>query len=80
MWNITIHGVDDIRLEKLLLERGQALNNLREKAIIDIGNLTIKGMYKYTATCTNWFCIVDSLDSEVCHSKSSSSIHKWVSG
>jgi hypothetical protein len=64
MWNISIHGIDDIRLEKLLLERGQALNNLREKAIIDIGNLTIQGMYKYTAQCTNWFCIIDSLDSE----------------
>ena len=65
MWNISIHGIDDIKLEKLVLERGQALNKLREKAIIDIGNLTIKGMYKYTAQCTNWFCIVDSLDSEV---------------
>ena len=65
MWNISIHGIDDIKLEKLELERGQALNKLREKAIIDIGNLTIKGMYKYTAQCTNWFCIVDSLDSEV---------------
>jgi len=64
MWNISIHGIDDIKLEKLELERGQALNKLREKAIIDIGNLTIKGMYKYTAQCTNWFCIVDSLDSE----------------
>merc|ERR1712123_60523 len=64
MWNISIHGIDDIRLEKLLFERGQALNNLREKAILDIGNLTIKGMYKYTAQCTAWFCIVDSLDSE----------------
>ena len=61
MWNISIHGIDDIKLEKLLLERGQALNYLREKAIID---LTIKGMYKYTAQCTNWFCIVDSLDSD----------------
>ena len=66
MWSISIHGMDNIRLEKLLLERGLALNNLREKAIIDIGNLTIKGMYKYMAECTNWFCVVNSFDSEVC--------------
>eukprot|EP00092_Neocalanus_flemingeri_P039152 GFUD01042614.1.p1 GENE.GFUD01042614.1~~GFUD01042614.1.p1 ORF type:complete len:843 (+),score=261.12 GFUD01042614.1:84-2612(+) len=64
MWNISIDGLDHIKLERLLLERGQALNNLREKAIIDIGNLTIKGMYKYTAECSNWFCIVNAFDSE----------------
>ena len=49
MWNISIGGLDNLSLEKLTLERGEALNNLREQSIIDIGNLTVEGMYQYTA-------------------------------
>ena len=49
MWNISIAGLDNLSLEKLSLERGEALNNLREQSIIDIGNLTVEGMYQYTA-------------------------------
>ena len=65
MWNISIHGVDTLELEKLFLERGEALANLKEQAIISLGNLTVQGMYQYSAECTNWFCIVNSFDSEV---------------
>jgi len=64
MWNISIHGLDTLNLERLTLERGEALNNLRERSIIDIGNLTVQGMYQYTAQCTNWFCIISDFDSE----------------
>ena len=49
MWNISIHGLHTLRLEDLSLERGEALNNLRERSVIDIGNLTVRGMYQYTA-------------------------------
>ena len=49
MWNISVGGLDNLRLEELTLERGEALNNLREQSIIDIGNLTVEGMYQYTA-------------------------------
>ena len=49
MWNISIGGLDNLSLEKLTLERGEALNNLREQSIINIGNLTVEGMYQYTA-------------------------------
>ena len=49
MWNISIHGLDTLSLEKLTLDRGEALNNLRERSVIDIGNVTIRGMYQYTA-------------------------------
>ena len=49
MWNISIGGLDTLSLEKLTLERGEALNNLREQSIINIGNLTVEGMYQYTA-------------------------------
>jgi len=64
MWNITVHGIEDIHLAKLVLERGQGLNNLREEATIDLGNITVKGMYQYTAKCTAWICVIDSFDSE----------------
>ena len=49
MWNISIVGLDSLSLEKLTLERGEALNNLREQAVIEVGNLTVEGMYQYTA-------------------------------
>ena len=49
MWNISIAGLDSLSLEQLTLERGEALNNLREQSIINIGNLTVEGMYEYTA-------------------------------
>ena len=49
MWNISIGGLDTLSLEELTLERGEALNNLREQSIINIGNLTVEGMYQYTA-------------------------------
>ena len=49
MWNISIGGLDSLSLDKLTLERGEALNNLREQSIINIGNLTVEGMYQYTA-------------------------------
>jgi len=64
MWNITVHGIEGISLEKLVLERGQGLNNLREEATIDLGNITVKGMYQYTAKCTAWLCVIDAFDSE----------------
>ena len=56
MWNVSIHGIDTVNLDKLVLERGEALDNLKEKAIINLGDLLIEGMYQYTAECTNWFC------------------------
>lgn len=65
MWNVSIHGIDTVNLDKLVLERGEALDNLKEKAIINLGDLSIEGMYQYTAECTNWFCIVNSFNSEV---------------
>ena len=65
MWNITIHGIDTVSLDKLELERGEALDNLRERAVINMGEITIEGMYQYTAECTNWFCLVNTFDSEV---------------
>ena len=65
MWNVSIDGIDTVSLEKLVLERGEALDNLREKATINLGDLTIEGMYQYTAECTNWFCLINSFDSEV---------------
>ena len=49
MWNISIGGLDTLSLDQLRLERGEALNNLREQSVIDIGNLTVEGMYQYTA-------------------------------
>ena len=49
MWNISIHGIDTVNLDKLVLERGEALDNLKEKAIINLGDLSIEGMYQYTA-------------------------------
>ena len=49
MWNISIHGLESLNLERLTLERGEALNNLRERSVIEIGNLTVQGMYQYTA-------------------------------
>ena len=65
MWNISIHGVEAVRLQQLVLERGEALDSLRERAVINLGNISVRGMYQYTAECTNWFCIVNSFDSEV---------------
>ena len=49
MWNISIGGLDTLSLDQLRLERGEALNNLREQAVIEVGNLTVEGMYQYTA-------------------------------
>ena len=65
MWNISIHGMEAVRLDQLVLERGEALDSLRERAVINLGNISVRGMYQYTAECTNWFCIVNSFDSEV---------------
>ena len=60
-----MHGLNTLSLDKLVLERGEALDSLREKAVIALGDIRVTGMYKYTAECTNWFCIVQSFDSEV---------------
>ena len=60
-----MHGLNTLSLDKLVLERGEALDSLREKAVIALGDIRVMGMYKYTAECTNWFCIVQSFDSEV---------------
>ena len=60
-----MHGLNTLSLDKLVLERGEALDSLREKAVIALGDIKVAGMYKYTAECTNWFCIVQSFDSEV---------------
>lgn len=65
MWNISIHGLNTLSLDKLVLERGEALDSLRERAVLGLGDIRVAGMYKYTAECTNWFCIVQSFDSEV---------------
>lgn len=64
MWNISIHGVDTMSLDKLILERGEALDSVREEAVINLGDIIVMGMYQYTAECTNWFCIVERFDSE----------------
>ena len=48
-----------------MLGRGEALDSLREKAVIALGDIKVTGMYKYTAECTNGVCIVQSFDSEV---------------
>jgi len=64
MWNVTVVGIQDIALDRLTLQRGQGLNNLREQAVIAMGDLEVKGMYQYTAECTAWICVVSSFDSE----------------
>ena len=35
------------RLEELVLERGDSLKNLDTRAVLNIGNLTVTGQYKY---------------------------------
>ena len=60
-----MHGLNTLSLDKLVLERGEALDSLREQAVIALGDIRVAGMYKYQAECTNWFCIVQSFDSEV---------------
>ena len=60
-----MHGQNTLSLDKLVLERGEALDSLREKAVIALGDIKVTGMYKYTAECMNGFCIVQSFDSEV---------------
>merc|ERR1711922_67352 len=42
MWNISIDGLSDLKLDRLILERGPALKNLDTKAILNLGNLTVK--------------------------------------
>ena len=69
-----MHGLNTLSLDKLVLERGEALDSLREKAVIALGDIRVSGMYKYTAECTNWFCIVQSFDSEVIMFNPSSSL------
>ena len=60
-----MHGQNTLSLEKLVLERDEDLDSLREKAVIALGDIKATGMYKYTAECTNGFCIIQSFDSEV---------------
>jgi hypothetical protein len=42
-------------LEELKLERGDSLKNLRTKAILDLGNITVAGLYKYQVNKHNKF-------------------------
>lgn len=60
-----MHGQNTLSLDKLVLERGAALDSPREKAMIALGDVKIAGVYKYTAECTNWLFIVQSFDSKV---------------
>jgi len=64
MWNVSIVGIEDIALKRLSILRGQGLNNLREEALLDLGDLEVRGMYQYTAQCTAWLCVISEFDSE----------------
>jgi len=64
MWNVTVVGIQDIELDRLTLKRGRGLNNLREEAVLGLGDLEVRGMYQYTAECTAWICVISQFDSE----------------
>merc|ERR1719193_333725 len=64
MWNISIAGLQDIQLEKLLLEREESLKNVDTVAILDIGNLSISGRYQYNAKYTGWVWGMSDMSSE----------------
>jgi len=64
LWNISISGLGDIKLEKLLLEREESLKNLDTAAILDIGNLSISGKYQYNAVYTGWVWGMSDMNSE----------------
>ncbi|XP_023319732.1 uncharacterized protein LOC111694907 isoform X2 [Eurytemora carolleeae] len=63
MWNITIAGLADMKLEELVLERGDSLKNLDTRAVLNIGNLTVTGQYKYKAVYTGWVWGMGDMDS-----------------
>jgi len=64
MWNVSVLGIQDIALDRLTVQRGRALNNLKEEAVLAMGDLEVRGMYQYDATCTAWICVVSQFDSE----------------
>merc|ERR1719402_510263 len=54
MWNVTVHGLSEVNLTELVLDRSESLNDLRTHALLDIGDLTILGSYQYKGTPTGW--------------------------
>jgi len=64
MWNITVAGLADLKLDELVLERGESLKNLNTRAVLNIGNLSVTGLYKYKAVYTGWVWGMSDMDSE----------------
>jgi hypothetical protein len=48
-WAATLIPLDNAfcRLEQLKLERGDSLKNLRTTALLNLGNISVTGLYKY---------------------------------
>jgi len=64
MWNVSIDGLSTLKLKELVLERGESLKNLETRAVLDIGNLTVRGRYMYKAIYTGWVWGMDNMDSD----------------
>jgi len=63
MWNVSVAGLSHIKLDELVLERGDALKNLDTRAVLNIGNLTVKGRYQYKAIYNGWMWGMEDMDS-----------------
>jgi len=54
MWNVTVIGLSKIKLSKLVLDRSESLNDLKVNAVLNIGNLSLVGQYKFIGANSWW--------------------------
>jgi len=54
MWNVTVIGLSNIKLSKLVLDRSESLNDLKVDAVLNIGNLSLVGQYKFIGANSWW--------------------------
>eukprot|EP00092_Neocalanus_flemingeri_P026595 GFUD01028824.1.p1 GENE.GFUD01028824.1~~GFUD01028824.1.p1 ORF type:complete len:560 (+),score=164.45 GFUD01028824.1:83-1762(+) len=50
MWNLTLHGLSGLSLQKLSLERNAGLTDIFTSALLDVDQLSLTGMYRMQGT------------------------------